>query len=143
MHCFRLWKPIIATEFLPTCTSKMAHLTKAKVYDIEDSNIALLGSDVSCFILSDRVHHIDHLVATYTQLEKHVREHAGEKEPAWKTAGQRQGLEIWRIEKFQVKPWAVEQHGTFYDGDCYIVLNARRSFASNSSFFSLNFLLPC
>jgi hypothetical protein len=41
----------------------MAHLTKVKVYDIEDSNIALLGSDVSSSILSDQIHHIDHLFA--------------------------------------------------------------------------------
>ncbi|PPR00420.1 hypothetical protein CVT24_004481 [Panaeolus cyanescens] len=78
----------------------MAHLTKAKVYDIEDSNIALLGSD----------------------LEKHVRQEAGELEPAWEDAGKAEGLQIWRIENFHVVPWPNERYGTFYDGDSYIVL---------------------
>ena len=108
----------------------MAHLTKAKVYDIEDSNIALLGSDVGPIIGFIDIE----LTVAPCQLEKHVREHAGDSEPAWKTAGKTQGLEIWRIEKFQVKPWPVERHGYFYDGDCYIVLNA-------SFFFRIQLLI--
>jgi hypothetical protein len=44
-----------------------------------DSNIANLGSD----------------------LEKKVREAAAQTEAAWKNAGKKVGLEIWRIEKFQ------------------------------------------
>ncbi|KAG8832830.1 hypothetical protein FRC17_000584 [Serendipita sp. 399] len=77
----------------------MAHLTKPTQYRIEDSNIALLGSD----------------------LEKHVREHAGDTEPAWQSAGQAVGLNVWRVEQFQIKPW--KDIGQFYDGDSYIVLN--------------------
>ncbi|KAH8104671.1 fragmin60 [Cristinia sonorae] len=76
-------------------------LSQPTKYNIEDSNIALLGSD----------------------LEKNVREHAGDKEPAWETAGQQIGLQIWRIEKFKVVEWPKENYGTFYDGDSYIVLH--------------------
>ncbi|KAJ7741286.1 actin regulatory protein [Mycena metata] len=79
----------------------MAHLTKPATYDIKDSNIALLGSD----------------------LEKHVREAAGDKEKAWEGAGTAVGLQAWRIEKFHVVAWAKDKLGSFYDGDSYIVLN--------------------
>jgi gelsolin len=37
-------------------------------------------------------------------------------------AGSKNGLEIWRIEKMDVAPVAKETYGTFYSGDCYIVL---------------------
>ncbi|KAL0069113.1 hypothetical protein AAF712_003799 [Marasmius tenuissimus] len=79
----------------------MALLTRPERYNIEDSNIALLGSD----------------------LEKHVREHAGDKEPAWEDAGKEPGLQVWRIENFHVVPWPEKQYGMFYDGDSYIVLH--------------------
>ncbi|THH27006.1 hypothetical protein EUX98_g7188 [Antrodiella citrinella] len=76
-------------------------LTQPTKYNIEDSNIALLGSD----------------------LEKNVREHAGDKDPAWEEAGKATGVKIWRIEKFNVVDWPKERYGTFYDGDSYIVLH--------------------
>ncbi|KAI0059579.1 fragmin60 [Artomyces pyxidatus] len=79
----------------------MAHLTKPTVYTIEDSNIALLGSE----------------------LEKRVHEHAGDKERAWEHAGLSPGLQIWRIEKFTVVDWPKDRYGSFYDGDSYIVLH--------------------
>ncbi|KAJ3514220.1 hypothetical protein NMY22_g14813 [Coprinellus aureogranulatus] len=78
----------------------MAYLTKPTVYNIEDTNIALLGSD----------------------LEKHVRENAGEGEPAWESAGQEEGLKIWRVEQFHIVEWPKDRYGSFYDGDSYIVL---------------------
>ncbi|TDL22195.1 fragmin60 [Rickenella mellea] len=79
----------------------MAHLTKPERYDIEDSNIALLGSE----------------------LEKNVREHGGDKEAAWATAGRSTGVQIWRIEKFHVVDWPKDRFGRFYSGDSYIVLH--------------------
>eukprot|EP01137_Pigoraptor_chileana_P018286 Opistho-2@77538 len=75
-------------------------MIKAKKFDIAESNIANLGSD----------------------LEKKVKLAAAETEPAWKNAGKKVGIEIWRIEKFTVKSWAKEQYGKFYGGDSYIVL---------------------
>ncbi|KAJ3535976.1 hypothetical protein NMY22_g6240 [Coprinellus aureogranulatus] len=78
----------------------MAYLTKPTVYNIEDTNIALLGSD----------------------LEKHVRENAGEGEPAWESAGQEEGLKIWRVEQFHIVEWPKDRYGSFYDGDSYIIL---------------------
>lgn len=69
---------------------------------IEDSNIALLGSD----------------------LEKNVRKAAAETEEQWKGCGQKPGIEIWRVENFSIKKWPVEQYGSFYSGDSYIVLHS-------------------
>jgi len=43
-------------------------------------------------------------------------------DPAWVNAGSKEGLEIWRIEKFTVQSWPKEQYGKFYTGDSYIVL---------------------
>jgi len=41
----------------------------------------------------------------------------------WKDAGSKVGLEIWRIEKFQVVLQPKEKYGAFFSGDSYIVLN--------------------
>jgi gelsolin len=76
-------------------------MLKPKVYNIAESNIANLGTD----------------------LEKKIRENASNGEPAWKTAGTAVGLEIWRVEKFKIVCWPKEEYGKFYSGDSYIVLN--------------------
>ncbi|KAJ7143534.1 actin regulatory protein [Mycena crocata] len=98
----------------------MAHLTKPTVYDIKDSNIALLGSD----------------------LEKHIREAAGDTEKAWAGAGAAIGLQAWRIENFTVVPWPKDRLGSFYDGDSYIVLNTyKKTPEAESLSYDLHFWL--
>ncbi|GLB38625.1 putative gelsolin homology domain containing protein [Lyophyllum shimeji] len=98
----------------------MAHLTKLKTYDIQNSNIALLGSD----------------------LEKHVREHAGDSESAWNEAGSKPGLRIWRIESFNVVEWPDERIGSFYDGDSYIILHTyKKTPDSDALWYDLHFWL--
>jgi len=94
-------------------------MQKQKQYNIADSNIANLGSD----------------------LEKKVREAAAQTEPAWANAGKKPGLQIWRIEKFQVKSWPQEQYGSFYDGDSYIVLNTYIKPGSNALSWDVHFWL--
>lgn len=69
--------------------------------DFEDSNIALLGSD----------------------LEKEVRKTAAETVEAYKGAGKAEGITVWRIENFKVVPWPEKQYGSFYAGDSFIILN--------------------
>eukprot|EP00745_Piridium_sociabile_P037822 TRINITY_DN69004_c1_g2_i2.p1 TRINITY_DN69004_c1_g2~~TRINITY_DN69004_c1_g2_i2.p1 ORF type:complete len:379 (+),score=102.48 TRINITY_DN69004_c1_g2_i2:252-1388(+) len=76
-------------------------LVKGKKYDWKDTNLALFGSDT----------------------EKQVKEESAKAEPAWQGAGQAPGLKIWRIEQFEVKDWAEEDYGEFYNGDSYIILN--------------------
>jgi gelsolin len=70
-------------------------MIKQKEYNIADSNIANLGSD----------------------LDKKVRVAAAQTEKAWTDAGKALGIQIWRIEKFNVKSVAKETYGTFYTGD--------------------------
>ncbi|XP_048320848.2 villin-3 isoform X1 [Ziziphus jujuba] len=43
-------------------------------------------------------------------------------DPAFQGAGQRVGTEIWRIENFQPVPLPKSEHGKFYSGDSYVVL---------------------
>ena len=40
----------------------------------------------------------------------------------FKNPGQKVGIEIWRIEKMKAVAAPIESYGTFYSGDCYIVL---------------------
>jgi len=75
-------------------------MQKAKQYNVSDSNIANLGSE----------------------LEKNVKLEAAQHEAAWKGVGKEPGIAIWRIEKFKVIPVAKKDYGTFYSGDSYIVL---------------------
>ncbi|KAI0354865.1 fragmin60 [Trametes cingulata] len=106
---------------------KEPFLTRPTKYNIEDTNIALLGSD----------------------LEKNVRQHAGDKEPAWESAGRQPGVQIWRIERFTVKEWPKSHYGYFYDGDSYIVLHVSAIFSrtykkdedSEELFYDLHFWL--
>jgi len=46
-------------------------------------------------------------------------------DPVLNTAGQKSGLEIWRIENFKLKPVPKSQHGCFYEGDAYIILQTK------------------
>ncbi|EKD12613.1 gelsolin [Drepanopeziza brunnea f. sp. 'multigermtubi' MB_m1] len=79
-------------------------LTHLKEYDIKDSNVELIGTD------------IDHRVKYNSALT----------EPAWNDGhvGKVAGLYIWRIEDFEVVVWPRERAGQFYDGDSYIVLHS-------------------
>lgn len=77
-------------------------LVHLEEYDWRDSNVALINSD------------IDHK----------VKYQSASTEPAWNNGvvGRQPGLFIWRIEDFEVVPWAEEKYGSFHEGDSYIVL---------------------
>jgi gelsolin len=94
-------------------------MLKHKEYNIADSNIANLGSD----------------------LEKKVREAAAATEQAWQGVGKQVGLMIWRIEKFKVIAWPKDQYGSFYSGDSYIVLNTYKKKDSPKLLFDVHFWL--
>ncbi|CAI0374947.1 unnamed protein product [Linum tenue] len=48
-------------------------------------------------------------------------------DPAFQGVGQKPGIEIWRIENFQPVAVPKSDHGKFYMGDCYIVLQTTQS----------------
>ncbi|KAJ5778326.1 hypothetical protein N7520_001572 [Penicillium odoratum] len=79
-------------------------LVHPKEYDIKDSNVELIGSD----------------------LDHRVKYNSAASEPAWNNGkvGREPGLFIWRIEDFEVVPWPKERAGEFYDGDSFIVLHS-------------------
>ncbi|KAJ5682920.1 hypothetical protein N7462_006085 [Penicillium macrosclerotiorum] len=79
-------------------------LVHLREYDIKDSNVELIGSD----------------------LDHRVKYNSAATEPAWNNGiiGQRAGFFIWRIENFEVVPWPKERYGEFYDGDSFIVLHS-------------------
>ncbi|KAH6680646.1 hypothetical protein B0J14DRAFT_270055 [Halenospora varia] len=79
-------------------------LTHLKEYDIKDSNVELIG----------------------TEIDHRVKYNSAKTEPAWNDGrvGQQAGLFIWRIEDFEVVTWPQQKAGEFYDGDSYIVLHS-------------------
>lgn len=96
---------LIAFAVLP---GTLAHRTNVEAgttlqppagYQVAGSNMELVGSE------ADRA----------------LRKQVAETEAAWHGCGQQVGVEIWRIEQFEVKKW--EQYGSFYEGDSYIVLH--------------------
>lgn len=87
-------------------------LVHPEEYDIKDSNVELIGSD------------IDHK----------VKYNSAASEPAWNDGqvGVTPGLLIWRIEDFEVVPWPKEKYGHFMDGDSYIILYSYKIGKKNS-----------
>eukprot|EP00457_Paulinella_chromatophora_P007581 gb/GEZN01007604.1/.p1 GENE.gb/GEZN01007604.1/~~gb/GEZN01007604.1/.p1 ORF type:complete len:371 (-),score=80.83 gb/GEZN01007604.1/:331-1443(-) len=66
----------------------------------------------------------DSNIANYGSKEhKDAKLNAAKTEKAWNGAGQKVGIEVWRIEKFKVIRQDVKTYGTFFRGDSYIVLN--------------------
>lgn len=95
----------------------MTGLQKPKQYDWKDSNLALFGSD----------------------LEKNVKKAAAETEQAWKGAGTKLGLQIWRINNFKVENWPKGDYGKFFDGDSYIIMNTYKKPDEDDFEFDLHF----
>ncbi len=61
-----------------------------------------------------------------SDLDRKIKQASAGGESAWNGIGQKPELRVWRIEKFQVKPWPKDHYGTFHKGDSYIVLNSYR-----------------
>jgi len=94
-------------------------MIKQKEYNLADSNVAGLGSD----------------------LDKKIRQAAAGTEQAWATAGKAVGVQIWRIEKFKVVAWPKDQYGSFYSGDSYIVLNTYKKKGGEAFCWDIHFWL--
>ncbi|XP_060587201.1 gelsolin-like protein 2 isoform X1 [Ruditapes philippinarum] len=90
---------------------------KQQQYSWKDSNLAQFGSDT----------------------ERLVKKDAAKFEPAWSTAGQTCGLQIWRIVNWKVTTWPREDYGKFYDGDSYIILNTYKKRRSMELLYDVHF----
>lgn len=93
-------------------------MQKKQVFNLEDSNIANLGSD----------------------LDKQCRIAAAEGEPQWQGVGQEPGLKIWRIEKFKVVP-SKTPAGHFFSDDSYICLKTVKDEESGKLKHDIHFWL--
>eukprot|EP01112_Ceratiomyxa_fruticulosa_P000352 TRINITY_DN1031_c0_g1_i1.p1 TRINITY_DN1031_c0_g1~~TRINITY_DN1031_c0_g1_i1.p1 ORF type:complete len:377 (+),score=77.26 TRINITY_DN1031_c0_g1_i1:270-1400(+) len=94
-------------------------MIKPKKYNIADSNIANLGGE----------------------LDKKLRLDSGKKEEAWVGAGERPGLQIWRIEQFHVRHVDKHDYGKFYSGDSYIVLYTYKHANKDALLHNIHFWL--
>lgn len=92
-------------------------MEKPKQYDWKDSNLAMFGSDT----------------------EKKVKKDSASSEPAWKVAGVKPGIQIWRINKFKIEKWINEDYGKFFNGDSYIVLNTYKQKDSEELLYDVHF----
>lgn len=86
-------------------------MLKTDICQLEQSNIANLSGE-------------DHRAATLA---------ASKSETAWHGAGEKEGIECWRIESFGVKRTDPSTHGTFYSGDSYIVLQTYKKDPKSAS----------
>lgn len=92
---------------------------ETKQAKLADSNMANYGSD-------------EH---------KALRKDAAGKETAWSEMERGVGLQIWRIEKFQIVAWPKSQFGQFHTGDSYIVLHTQKDADSDKLLFDVFFWL--
>uniref|UniRef100_A0A224XQJ4 Putative actin regulatory gelsolin/villin family n=1 Tax=Panstrongylus lignarius TaxID=156445 RepID=A0A224XQJ4_9HEMI len=54
--------------------------------------------------------------------------------PNFKGAGQKDGIEIWRIESFEPVPLPKSDYGKFHEGDSYILLSSREDKSKKGTF---------
>nr|ATU82731.1 venom gelsolin-like protein 1 [Pristhesancus plagipennis] len=54
--------------------------------------------------------------------------------PNFKGAGQKDGIEIWRIESFEPVPLKTTDYGKFHEGDSYILLSSREDKSKKGTF---------
>ena len=73
--------------------------------------------------------------------DKEARKTAALTELTWEGCGQNVGVQIWRIEQFEVKAGATVEYGNFYDGDSYIILRTSRDEESDKLLYDIFFWL--
>jgi gelsolin len=82
--------------------------------------------------LSPFVSHCSNIAGIGSEENRDLRKAAAASDKQFKGAGQKAGLEVWRVENtrsksdtpvFGVKRWPKEEYGQFFTGDSYLVLN--------------------
>lgn len=72
-------------------------------------------------------------------MHKDAKEAKANAEKAWKGAGTKVGIQVWRIEKFKVAHVPENSYGSFYAGDSYIILHTKLEGDSKKFTFDLFF----
>lgn len=90
---------------------------KSEKYEWKESNMALFGSDT----------------------EKQVKKESAETELAWKSIKHEPGTQIFRINKFKVEKWPLEDYGKFYNGDSYVVLHIHKQEGGDELLYDIHF----
>ena len=76
-----------------------------------------------------------------TDLEKKIKEASANTEPAWhKIDVKKEGIYVWRIEKFNVVMVHTRTYGTFYEGDSYMILKIIKD-SDTSCSYNIHFWL--
>lgn len=60
--------------------------------------------------------------------------------PEFERAGQKPGLQVWRVENFNLVPVPENLYGGFYTGDAYLILNTIKQRSGNLQ-YDLHFWL--
>jgi len=76
-----------------------------------------------------------------TKLEKDIKAAAAKTEDAWKGCGEKEGIQMWRIEQFHVKNWGKEHYGSFFSGDSYILLHTYKIKGTEALHWQIHFWL--
>lgn len=100
----------------------MSGLVKGKEYKVEDSNVEALGGEEH----KDAVKGVAKTEPAWKDWERYNSDDLYDKPPKNGVVAKKDKnnfLVIWRIEKFKVKFWPVDQYGSFYSGDSYICLH--------------------
>jgi len=84
----------------------------------------------------------DSNIANYGSKEhKDLKLKAAQSEPAWAGAGKAVGTEVWRVEKMKMVKKPKEEHGKFFSGDSYIILNTYKQAESDKLLYNVHFWL--
>jgi len=84
----------------------------------------------------------DSNISNYGSKEhKDLKLDAAKSEPAWAGAGKACGIEIWRVEKLKIVKKPKEEHGKFFSGDSYIILNTYKNDGSDKLLYNVHFWL--
>jgi len=92
-------------------------MEKPTKYEWKTSNMSLFGSDA----------------------DKQVKKESAAGEACWKGVGAKAGVRIFRINRFKVEKWPLEDYGKFYNGDSYIVLNTYKEGSSEELKYDIHF----
>lgn len=84
---------------------------------------AKLLSSIAAGVSGDNKWKLSNIGGIGTEDDKNLRENAAKSESEFEGAGSSEGIEVWRIEKFEPEKIALKSNSiSFFSGDSYIIL---------------------